>query len=138
MKGAVRFLSPVLFLGLAGVGLPAISAGHAQAQVIQWNVEPPNYYNDVGRRAFHEGMEAAQRDSQARRDMDPWHYPQMRNPPVPGEMRERYRDAFLRGYDEGMHHARGWEGRDGDNYWRHDGDHDRDRDDHPRGDYDRH
>ena len=124
MKGLVRFITPVIFLGLAG--LPAASPGHAHAQVIQWNIEPPNYYNDLGRRAFHEGEEAAWRDFQAHRDMDPWHYPQMRNPPVPGEMRDRYRDAFLRGYDEGLHRARGWD-RDRDNYWR-DDDHDRDRD----------
>ena len=134
MKGAVRFLSPILLVGLAGV--PLSQATHARAQVIQWNIEPPNYYNDIGRRAFHEGIEAAQRDFQAHRDMDPWHYPQMRNPPVPGEMRERYRDAFLRGYDEGMHRARGWNNQyynngwhgDRDDYWR---DHDRDHDNYP-------
>ena len=126
MKGLVRLVTPVIFLGLAGV--PMGHTGQAHAQVIQWNVEPPTYYNDVGRRAFHEGMEAAHRDFEAHRDMDPWHYPQMRNPPVPGEMRERYRDAFLRGYDEGMHRARGWDNRDGDNYWR---DHDHDHDQYP-------
>lgn len=131
MKGLVRFITPVIFLGLTGV--PMGTVGHAHAQIIQWNVEPPNYYNDVGRRAFHDGLEAAHRDADAHRDMDPWHYPQMRNPPVPGEMRERYRDAFLRGYDEGMHRARGWDNRDGDNYWR---DHDRDRDhDHDHDQY---
>ena len=54
--------------------------------------------------------------------MDPYHYPQYRNPPVPGPERDHYRDAFLRGYDEGMHRARGWD-QDRDNYWR---DHDRD------------
>lgn len=125
MKGAVRFLTPVLFLGLLGV--PMGKATHANAQIIQWNVEPPNYYNDIGRRAFHEGLEAAHRDSEAHRDMDPWHYPQMRNPPVPPEMRDRYRDAFLRGYDEGTHRVYGWNDRDRDNYWR-DNDHDRDHD----------
>jgi len=121
MKHAARFITPILFAGL--VGVPLSSSGHAHAQVIQWNIEPPNYYNDVGRRAFHDGIEAAQRDFQAHRDMDPWHYPQVKNPPVPGNEREHYRDAFLRGYDEGMHRARGWD-RDRDNYWR-DNDHDR-------------
>jgi hypothetical protein len=128
MKHSVRFITPILFAGL--VGVPLSSSVHAHAQVIQWNVEPPNYYNDIGRRAFHDGIEAAQRDFQAHRDMDPWHYPQMRNPPVPGEMRERYRDAFLRGYDEGMHRARGWD-QDRDNAWR-DRDHDHDHDQYPR------
>lgn len=126
MKGAVRVLSPILFLGL--VGVPMGTASHAHAQVIQWNIEPPNYYNDVGRRAFHEGLEAAHRDADAHRDMNPWHYAQVRNPPVPPDMRERYRDAFLRGYDEGTHRAYGWNDRgDRDNYWR-DNDHDRDHD----------
>ena len=115
MKNAVRFFSPVLFLGL--LGIPLGHTAQASAQAIQWNVGPPNYYNDVGRRAFQEGVEAAHRDWDAHRDMDPWHYPQMRNPPVPREMRDRYRDAFLRGYDEGMHRVRGWD-RDPDDAWR--------------------
>jgi len=127
MKAAARVLTPIIFLGLAGV--PMVISAPAHAQVIQWNVEPPNYYNDVGRRAFHEGIEAAQRDFQAHRDMDPWHYPQYRNPPVPGPERDHYRDAFLRGYDEGTHRARGWD-RDRDNYWR-DNDRDRDHDQYP-------
>lgn len=122
MKGLVRIITPIVFLGLTGI--PMGSAAHAHAQVIQWNVEPPNYYNDVGRRAFHDGIEAAHRDFEAHRDMDPWHYPQVRNPPVPGPERDHYRDAFLRGYDEGLHRARGWD-QDRDNAWR---EHDRDRD----------
>ena len=134
MKHAIRFMTPILFVGLAGV--PLSIPVHAHAQVIQWNVEPPNYYNDIGRRGFHDGMEAAQRDFRAHRDMDPWHNPVLRNPPVPGQERERYRDAFLRGYDEGMHHARGWNGYydngwhgDRDQNWR---DHDHDHDQNPR------
>lgn len=130
MKHTVRFITPILFVGL--VGIPLSNSGHAHAQVIQWNVEPPNYYNDVGRRAFHEGIEAAHNDWGAHREMDPYHYPQYRNPPVPGPERDHYRDAFLRGYDEAMHRARGWD-RDRDNYWRdNDRDHDRDHDQYPR------
>ena len=121
MKHAVRFIAPILFIGLAGVPL-SISA-HAHAQIVQWNVEPPHYYNDVGRRAFHEGIEAAHRDWGARHEMDPYHYQQYRNPPVPGPERDHYRDAFLRGYDEGMHRARGWN-EDRDNYWRDHNNHD--------------
>ncbi len=128
MKGAVRFLSPVIFLGL--VGVPLGQSGHAHAQIIQWNVQPPNYYNDIGRRAFHDGLEAAHRDFEARRDMDPWHYPQMRNPPVPPGERDHYRDAFLRGYDEGVHRARGWDDHDRDNSWRDNGDRDHHDNDH--------
>ena len=128
MKHATRFITPILFAGL--VGVPLSSPIHAHAQVIQWNVEPPNYYNDVGRRAFHDGVQAAHNDWNAHRDMDPWHYPQMRNPPVPGNERDHYRDAFLRGYDEGTHRARGWD-RDRDNYWR-DNDRDHGHDQYPR------
>jgi hypothetical protein len=117
MKLAIRVVSPLLFLGLV-----ALPAKPLHAQIIQWNVQPPNYYNDIGRQAFHDGIEAAHRDFDSHRDMDPWHYPQMRNPPVPPEQRERYRDAFLRGYDEGMHRARGWDDHDRDNAWR-DNDH---------------
>ena len=124
MKAAVRYLSPIIFLGL--VGVPMGRASHAHAQIIQWNVEPPNYYNDVGKRAFHEGLEAAHRDWDSHRDMNPYQYPQYRRPPVPPAEREHYRDAFLRGYDQGMHRARGWD-QDRDNAWR-DHDHDQDRD----------
>src|ERR1700761_3943438 len=128
MKHAVHFITPLLFVGLAGV--PLSGAGHAHAQVIQWNVEPPNYYNDVGRRAFNDGIEAARNDWGSHREMDPYHYAQYRHPPVPGPERDHYRDAFLRGYDEGMHRARGWN-QDRDNYW-HDHDRDQDHNQYPR------
>lgn len=121
MKLTASLLTPVIFLGLAGI--PMGSAGTAQAQVIQWNFQPPNYYNDVGRRAFHEGVEAAHRDWDAHRDLDPYHLSQYRDPPVaPGE-RDHYRDAFLRGYNEATRRARGWDN-EHDNYWHHDNDHD--------------
>lgn len=125
MKYAIRLLTPVIFLGLAGV--PMGHTGQAHAQVIQWNIEAPHYYNDVGRRAFHDGLEAAHHDFDAHREMDPYHYPQYRNPPAPGPERDHYRDAFLRGYDEGMHRARGWD-HDRDDAWR---DHDQDHDQYP-------
>jgi hypothetical protein len=41
MKVAARFFTPIIFAGLAGV--PLSIPGHASAQAIQWNVEPPNY-----------------------------------------------------------------------------------------------
>lgn len=137
MKRTARFLTPVIFLGLAGI--PMSIPQHASAQIIQWNIEPPNYYNDIGRRAFHEGLEAAHRDWDSQRDLNPWQHPQVRNPPVPGPEREHYRDAFLRGYDQGVHRVRGWDDHDRDNAWRDNGwrDHDHDRDrDHDR-DHDR-
>jgi hypothetical protein len=121
MKVIARFIAPVLFVGLAGV--PVGHFGQASAQVIQWDIQPPNGYNDIGRRAFHDGLEAAHHDWDAHHDMDPWHYPQVRNPPVPGPERDHYRSAFLRGYDEGYRHAQGWD-RDHDDHWRdHDHDH---------------
>lgn len=126
MKALVRLVTPIIFLGLAGV--PMGRTGQAHAQVVQWNIEPPNYYNDIGRRAFHDGIEAAHNDWNAHREMDPYHYPQYRNPPVPGHERDHYRDAFLRGYDEAMHRARGWNDHDRDNAWR---DHDHDHDQYP-------
>lgn len=126
MKLTAKLLTPAIFLGLAGV--PMGSFGHAQAQTIQWNFDAPGYYNDVGRRAFREGTEAARNDWTAHRDMDPYRYPQYRRPPVPFAEREHYRDAFLRGYDEVVHRERGWD-RNPDNYWgNYDHDHDHDHD----------
>ena len=123
MKGTARFLTPIIFVGLAGIPLSIPRPASAQVN-IQWDVQPPGYYNDVGRRAFHEGLDAAHHDFDAHREMDPYHYPQYRHPPVPPGEREHYRDAFLRGYDEGVHRARGWDDHDRDNAWRdHDHDH---------------
>lgn len=130
MKGAARFLTPIIFVGLAGIPLSIPRPASAQF-TIQWNAEPPNYYNDVGRQAFRQGFQAAHRDWDAHRDMNPWRYPQVRNPPVPGPEREHYRDAFLRGYDEGVHRVRGWDDHDRDNAWR-DHDHDNQWRDHDR------
>ena len=113
-------IAPALFLGLMAV--PSAGTGVAHAQ--QWNFDAPGYYTDVGRRAFHEGVEAAHNDWMAHREMDPYHYGQYRNPPVPPPERDHYRDAFLRGYDTAMHRARGWD-QDRNEYWR-DRDHDHD------------
>lgn len=128
MKGLVRVFTPLIFMGLTGFAMGPVSQAHAQ--VIQWNIDPPSYYNDVGRRAFHEGLEAAHHDWDAHREMDPYHLPEYRNPPVPGPERDRFRDAFLRGYDEGVHRVRGWDDHDRDNYWR-DNDRDHDHDQYP-------
>ena len=69
---------------------------------------PPGYSSDVARRGFHDGMETARNDWQANRTMDPYHNPAFRHPPVPGQFRQEYRNAFLRGYDVATHRNRGW------------------------------
>ena len=107
-------------LGIAtsffAVALVAAPATRALAQydqrtttttTYQWDTVPQGY-SDVARRGWHDGMEAARMDWQARRWMDPYHSPMFRNPPVPGPARPEYRNAYLRGYDAASHHQRGW------------------------------
>ncbi|HVG27479.1 MAG TPA: hypothetical protein VM865_07725 [Acidobacteriaceae bacterium] len=118
MKGGSSFVSALILAGLVGV-----PSGVSRAQAIQWNVQPPGYYNDVGRNAFNQGMEAARRDWESHRNMDPYRSPMYRRPPVAGPEREHFRDAFLRGYDTAVHHNRGWGYHDG-NTWQGDRDHD--------------
>lgn len=54
------------------------------------------------RRGFEEGMEGAIRDFGNRRRPDPDNRDEFRHPPVPGELRDAYRDGFERGYQQAM------------------------------------
>ncbi len=75
---------------------------------------PPNDFNEMNRRAFHDGMDAARADFFARRPMDARMSAQFRRPPTGRMFRDQYRNSFTRGYQAAMQHRDRWSGRDHD------------------------
>jgi ribosome modulation factor len=66
---------------------------------------PPNNWNDIQRRGFHDGVEGARKDFGNHRQPDPDNRDEYRHPDnVPPQMWNAYRDAFRRGYQVGMSH----------------------------------
>jgi len=71
----------------------------------QWDA-PPAEFRDIQRRGFHDGIEAARRDIADQRPPDVERKREFREPPVPPEGREEYREGFHRGYDMALAHFR--------------------------------
>ena len=72
---------------------------------------PPDAWNDIQRRGFHDGVEGARRDFGNHRQPDVDNRDEYRNPDnVPPPMRRAYRDAFRRGYQVAMSHLMGGPG----------------------------
>jgi len=65
---------------------------------------PDNAWNDVQRRGFHEGIEAAREDVANHRRPDADDRFEYRHPRVPGRFREAYRESFMRGYRVAISH----------------------------------
>lgn len=67
---------------------------------------PPQEFREVQRQGFHDGLDAGHRDFDRRLppNVDAWGT--FRHPPVPGELRDDYRDGFRRGYDLVFSHFR--------------------------------
>jgi hypothetical protein len=90
--------------------------GHGQSEG-GWDV-PPQEWNEVQRRGFHEGIEEARKDFNEHRRADADDHEQFRNPRVEPEMQHVYRESFRSGYQVAMSHlaaaptgndARAWE-----------------------------
>jgi|GEM_PF-5570872 len=90
----------------------------------RWDAPPPDF-NDVGRRAFHDGMDAAHNDWQSRRPLDARRSMMFRHPPTNRMERDQYRSSFMRGYQVAVEHRDRWQDHDHD-HWNHWGDHDHD------------
>jgi hypothetical protein len=96
---------PVLALAL---GAPAFLTAHAQYPDQGrggWDA-PPQEFRAVQRQGFHDGLEAARRDMEARRPANVEAHEELRHPPVDRELRDDYRDGFRRGYEKAFAHAR--------------------------------
>jgi hypothetical protein len=98
-----------LLLGVIGLSSPkanGIAIGEPQAYGQDrggWDA-PPGEWNEVQRRAFHDGIEGARRDADNHRRPDVNNRDEYRNPNVPSEYRHAYREGFRRGYDVGVSH----------------------------------
>ena len=68
---------------------------------------PDNAWNDVQRRGFHEGIEAARDDIANRRRPDADNRYEYRHPRVPRPFRDAYRESFMRGYNVALSHLAG-------------------------------
>jgi len=72
----------------------------------QW--APPQAFNDVQRRGFHDGIEGAQKDFGNHRRPNPANRDEYRQPHLPPQFWPQYREGFRRGYE--MMAARLWGG----------------------------
>ena len=70
--------------------------------------------SDIQRRGFQDGMEGARKDMDNHRRPDVNNRDEYRHPNVPHEVRDEYREAFRRGYNEFMSRQMGDRGRDRD------------------------
>lgn len=104
LVGSAAFLlslSPRIVAAIAG---PQPS-GVAQDRD-DWD-RPPDAWNDMQRRGFHDGIEGARKDFGNHRRPDVDNREEYRRPNVPPEMWGAYREGFRRGYDVGMSHLTG-------------------------------
>ncbi len=65
---------------------------------------PPDAWNDIQRRGFHDGIEGARKDFDNHRRPDVDNRDEYRHPRRPTTMWGAYREGFRRGYDVGMSH----------------------------------
>src|SRR5271157_3537768 len=95
---AIAVLSGVLAIGSARVyGAPQGSPSPGFGQERGWDA-PPGELNETQRRGFHDGVEGARRDFENHRQLNVNNRDEYRDPQLPGELREAYRDGFRRGY----------------------------------------
>ena len=81
---------------------------------------PPDAWNDIQRRGFHDGIEGAHKDFDNHRRPEVDNRDEYRHPNVPPPMWGAYREGFRRGYDVGMSHLTGagdWRMRAPDRPW---------------------
>lgn len=113
-----RFLTPMLVVSLGTflTASPAWAASPQPGTGFQdygrdrgWDV-PPQELNAIQRQGFHDGIEGARKDFDNHRRPDVNNRDEYRNPHLPPEQREAYRDGFRRGYDRAMSHLMGGRG----------------------------
>lgn len=68
---------------------------------------PPAEFDALRRQGFHDGIEGAHKDFDNHRRPDVENREEYRNPHLPPEQREAYRDGFRRGYQVAMDHMMG-------------------------------
>lgn len=110
-----RMVVPALSLLMGATGFTAARAyssalGTPSAISAQdrddWET-PPRELQEIQRQGFHDGIEGARKDADNHRRPDVNNRDEYRNPRLPGEQREAYRDGFRRGYEVGVSHLYG-------------------------------
>jgi ribosome modulation factor len=72
----------------------------------RWD-DAPGQYSDIQRRGFMDGMEGARKDFDNHRRPDPNNRDEYRNPNLPAQLVEEYREGFRRGYERAVAHIMG-------------------------------
>ena len=67
----------------------------------------PGRFSEIQRRGFQDGMEGARKDVENHRRPDPNNRDEYREPRVPRELQDEYREGFRRGYERAMAHLMG-------------------------------
>jgi hypothetical protein len=84
----------------------AVSQMLGEAERGSWDAAPGRF-SEIQRRGFQEGMEGARRDVDNHRRPDPNNRDEYRNPRVPPQLVDEYREGFRRGYERAMAHLMG-------------------------------
>jgi ribosome modulation factor len=96
-----------LLLGVAGLAstrsYAAASGSSADDRDRNWEA-PPQELNEIQRRGFHDGIEAARKDFENHRQPNVENRDEYRHPEVSHELRDAYRAGFRRGYNASMSH----------------------------------
>jgi hypothetical protein len=111
-----RLAPSVLALALGASGLAVAQAygppqgppppGYDQDRHEEWNV-PPQEFQDIQRRGFHDGVEGARKDFGNHRRPDVENREEFRHPNVSRSLRREYREGFRRGYQTAWAHIAG-------------------------------
>jgi hypothetical protein len=64
----------------------------------------PDRFSEIGRRGFHDGVEGARKDMENHRRPDPYNRDEYRNPHVPPQLVDDYREGFRLGYERAIAH----------------------------------
>ena len=64
----------------------------------------PGRFSEIGQRGFHDGVEGARRDIENHRRPDPNDRDEYRNPRVPPQLVDEYREGFRLGYERAIAH----------------------------------
>jgi hypothetical protein len=108
-KSALTLLATAALV--AGITVSPLALPIANAQInihLGWQ-QPPQDYNDISRRGFHDGIEAARHDLDHGMPPDPHRHGDFRHPPVDHHARDDYRSGFDRGYHAAYEHRGDWD-----------------------------
>src|SRR5665213_206789 len=103
-----------LFLGATGFCMAQASGQSQETPRLtayaqdrgNWDA-PPQELQEIQRKGFQDGIEGARKDFDNHRQPDVNNRDEYRDPRLPREQREAYRDGFRRGYERGVSHLTG-------------------------------